>query len=157
VVAFLPFIASLQGCANPTFAEADPTAVAALDEGTFRCTVEPTFLQQCSYLGCHGREDMPFRVYAVGALRVSNGRTSAGRAALLGEAEHHANFLSALGQSFHTAPAQNQLVLKGLPPQAGGYAHVGGAIWTGPDDPRVQSLLRWLNGASGGCADAGTP
>jgi hypothetical protein len=144
-------LAFAQGCAAPNLSEPDPSAIAQLDEATFRCSVEPTFVQQCSYIGCHGREDMPFRVYGVGALRVSGGQTSAGRAQPLTEAEHHANYLSATGQSFHTPPSMNQLVLKGLPPQAGGYAHEGGVIWSGLDDPRVQRLLAWLSGATGGC------
>jgi len=155
VGAFVVALASPQGCANPTFAEADPTALAPLDEPTFRCTVEPIFLKQCSYLGCHGRQDMPFRVYAVGALRIMGGQTSAGRAQPLTDAEHHANFLSAQGQSFHTPSTSNQLVLKCLPAEDGGYAHVGGAIWSGRDDPRVQDLLSWLDGTASGCPDAG--
>ena len=146
------------GCVERGVDAADPTALSALDEKVFSCAVEPILLRECSYLGCHGREAMPFRLYGVGALRVIGRGDSADRAAPLTAAEHHANFLSAQGQSFHTPPENNQLVRKGLPAQAGGYAHVGGVIWSGPDDPRVQVLQRWLAGQPGGCAeeDAGS-
>ena len=140
------------GCSAPNLSQPDPEGLAALDETAFRCAVQPILQRDCSYLGCHGREEMPLRLYGVGALRVEKGKTSAGRASPLSDAELHANFLSAQGQSFHTPPERNQLVLKGLPSAAGGYAHVGGAIWSGPDDARVQTLLSWLRGESAGCA-----
>jgi len=140
------------GCWSQNLAQADPEGLAALDETTFRCAVQPILQRECSYLGCHGREEMPLRVYGVGALRLEEGRTSAGRARPLTSAEEHANFLSAQGQSFHTPPERNQLVLKGLPSRAGGYAHVGGVIWSGLDDPRVHIILGWLCGQAGGCA-----
>jgi len=150
VALFLALLAS--GCGSQNLAQPDPGGLAALDEPTFRCAVEPILQRECSYLGCHGREGMPLRLYGVGALRLEEGKTSAGRARPLSDGEQHANFLSALGQSFHTPAPRNQLVLKGLPSRAGGYAHVGGVIWSGLDDPRVQIILGWLSGQAGGCA-----
>jgi hypothetical protein len=145
------------GCADASFTQPDPRGVAALDEASFRCAIEPIFQRECIFLGCHGREAMPFRLYGVGALRITGGQTSAGRAQALTDKEHHANFLAAQGQSFHVRAEDNQLVLKCLPPAAGGYAHIGGAIWTGKDDPRVQLLEQWLAGQALPCSvpDAG--
>jgi len=142
----------LAACADRGLAAPDPGALAALDETAFACAVEPIFLRECSYLGCHGRDGMPFRLYGVGALRVGGRGDSASRAAPLTTAEHHANLLSAQGQSFHTPPEKNQLVLKGLPANAGGYGHLGGTIWSGLDDPRVATIRQWLAGQPVDCS-----
>ena len=142
-------------CAAPNLVQSDPEALAALDEAAFRCNVQPILQRDCSYLGCHGREGMPLRLYGIGALRLDTKNTTASRAQALSDAELHANFLSAQGQSFHTPPERNQLVLKSLPSAAGGYAHVGGAIWSGMDDPRVQTLLQWLGGQGADCPPQG--
>ena len=61
----------------------------------------------------------------------------------------HLNFLSA--QAFAVAgvdPEDSWLVRKPLPSSAGGFAHLGGAIWSGRDDARVRLIEDWLVGAA---------
>jgi len=127
--------------------EPDPGAVLELGETTFRCGVEPILVRDCSYQACHGREGMALRVYSIGKLRAGPADTLDERIAPLTEAEHHANFLSATAFDFGGVAADdNLLIRKVLPAADGGYAHKGGALFTGPGDARAQSLRNWLNG-----------
>lgn len=148
------------GCA-PVEERPAPGALADLDERVFQTCVEPALLKRCSYAACHGREEMPFRLYSVGKLRVGAPASLEALLAPLAEQEHHANFMSSLGFSFRAPPEKNLLWRKALPARDGGYAHAGGAIFTGADDPAATALLDWLYGADRPCttpqAAAGPP
>src|SRR5512143_2771460 len=118
-----------------------------LDEKVFRCNVEPILARQCSYNGCHGQAGSPLRVYTPGKLRATKPATIDEAIAALTDAEHHANFLSAAGFAFGLAKVEdNYLLRKPLPPTQGGYAHEGGAIFTGPGDPQFGAIYAWLQG-----------
>jgi hypothetical protein len=64
----------------------------------------------------------------------------------LTDAEQHANFASAAGFGFDTAPVDNWLIRKPLPSSDGGYEHKGGAIYNGASDPQVLAIYNWLTG-----------
>lgn len=126
-----------------------PEALAELDEAAFHCGVEPILARDCSYLGCHGLEGKPLRVYSVGKLRAGPHATLDERLAPLTDDERHANFRSAAGFSFGDVPVDdNLLVRKVLPACDGGYAHLGGAIFDGLDDPRTMAVRAWLSGGN---------
>lgn len=132
----------------------DPTA--DLDRQRFACAVEPVLARDCSYTGCHGNARFPLRVYSVGKLRAGSMDTLEARLAELTDAERLANFRSAAGFSFGgVSPGDNLLLRKALPAEDGGYEHLGGAIFTGPDDPRAVAIHDWLAGGTG-CPGGGS-
>lgn len=130
----------------------DPGAITELDEASFQCAVEPTLIRDCSYSACHGNAGFPLRVYSIGKLRAGDMTTLTARIAPLTDAEHHANYLSARAFDYGgVAPEDNELLRKVLPVNDGGYAHRGGEIFTGLDDPRAVKMLNWLSGQTGLC------
>lgn len=140
---------ALVGC---TAVQSDPATdpSSTLDEASFRCNVEPILARDCSYTGCHGQAGMPLRVYSSGKLRAGDASTLAKLIEPVTEDEHHANFRSAAGFSIGgIEPGDNLLVRKNLPPDEGGYAHLGGAAFTGATDHRAQVILTWLSGGTG--------
>ena len=46
------------------------------------------------------------------------------------------------------APEDNLLVRKPMPSSAGGYEHLGGAIWSDASDARVRTIRNWLEGGT---------
>ncbi len=142
---------AVAGACSPVEERPAPRALADLDEATFRTCVEPSMLARCSYAACHGREEMPFRLYSVGKLRATEPESLEALLAPLTEEEHHANYLSSVGFTFRAKPQENLLWRKALPASDGGYAHVGGAIFSGLDDPNAAALLDWLSGGDQPC------
>ena len=142
------FVGALAACSPVENAPA-PGLVAALDEPVFRCRIEPILVRDCGYLACHGQAGSPLRLYSMGKLRLGDSSTLAARTAPITDAERHLNFLSA--QAFAVAgvdPEDSWLVRKPLPSSAGGFAHLGGAIWSGRDDARGRLIEDWLVGAA---------
>ncbi|HEY4243220.1 MAG TPA: hypothetical protein VGM88_25585 [Kofleriaceae bacterium] len=141
-------VVALAGCSTVANAPApDPTA--ALSEPVFHCRVEPILVKQCSYVACHGNAGAALRVYSPGKLRATPAATLDDQIAPLTADEDHANFLSAAAFSADTSPADNWLIRKPLAASAGGYEHVGGAIWdTGNADSKT--ISDWLAG-TGSC------
>lgn len=124
---------------------ADPAGT--LSEPIFRCNVEPVLVRECSYNGCHGQPLAPLRVYSPGKLRAKNPANIDDAVAALSDAEHHGNFLSAAGFAYGgVAVDDNFLLRKPLPSSDGGFEHVGGAIFTGVQDPRYLAIRDWLAG-----------
>jgi hypothetical protein len=139
----------VSGCTDVV---SQPAAVPSLDETKFHCHVEPLLIRDCSYLACHGNAGFPLRIYSVGKLRAGDASTLEARTAPLTDAERHANFLSAAAFAFGgVAPDDNLLLRKPMPTEAGGYEHLGGATFTGPDDTRAAALRSWLAGTSTVC------
>jgi hypothetical protein len=142
------FVLAVAACADVANA---PVAAPALDETVFRCKAEPVLVTQCSYNACHGQPESALRVYALGKLRAVPPADTSALSAPLSEAEHHANYLSAVGFStYGVAPVDNWLLRKPLPPGSGGYEHAGGAIYVGTGDSNYVALFQWLNGG-GSC------
>jgi hypothetical protein len=140
--------ASLAGC-TAVENEPAPGQIATLDEPLFRCAVEPILLRDCAYNGCHGQANEPLRLYSLGKLRLGPSATLADRTAPLTDAERHLNYLSAQAFDFGgVAPDDNLLVRKPMPSSAGGYEHVGGAIWSDGEDARVRTIRNWLQGGT---------
>jgi hypothetical protein len=138
--------AAVCGC-NALNDSPDPQAIVALDEPTFRCTVEPILIRDCSYTACHGNAGFALRVYSIGKLRATTPATLDDLVAPLTTDERHANFQSAVAFTYgHVATSDNWLIRKPLPSSAGGFEHIGGAIFSGVDDPRVTAITDWLNG-----------
>jgi hypothetical protein len=137
---------AVSGCTQVTQAPA-PDAIPFLDEVKFRCRVEPILVRDCSYLACHGNAGFALRVYSIGKLRAGDSATLEARTAPLSDAEEHANYLSAAAFAFAgVAPDDNLLLRKPMPSESGGYEHMGGATFTGVDDPRVGTIRGWLAG-----------
>ena len=116
-----------------------------LDEAVFRCNVEPILARQCSYNGCHGNAGSALRVYSPGKLRAIPATTLDDAILPLTTAERHANFESAAGFST-LAPGDNFLLRKPLAASAGGFEHVGGAIFPSITDPQYIAISAWLTG-----------
>lgn len=134
------------GCAAVTN-EPEPAPTMGLDETVFRCSVEPVLARQCSYSACHGVAGAALRVYSPGKLREKPPHDLDESTAMLTEAEHHANYLSASGFRFGAVdPIDNLLVRKTLPATEGGYAHQGGAIFTSTGDAEWMAIHAWLAG-----------
>lgn len=117
----------------------------ALDETVFKCSVEPILARQCSYTACHGNAGTPLRVFTPGKLRAATPADIDASTAVLTDAEHHANFESAAAFAFgDVAAVDNLLLRKTTPPNAGGFAHAGGAIFTGTGDAQYKAIADWL-------------
>jgi len=127
---------------------ADPAD--ALSEPVFRCSVEPILIRQCSYSACHGIAGTALRVFSPGKLRAVAPKTIDEAIAPLSETEHRANFESAAAFSFQTAVADNALLHKPLAQSAGGFAHLGGAIFATTQDAQYAAIASWLAG-EGAC------
>jgi hypothetical protein len=127
---------------------ADPAGM--LDETVFKCSVEPVLAKYCSYNACHGIDKAngaALRVYTPGKLRATMPANFDALVAPLTDAEHHANFESAAGFSYTVAVVDDNFLLrKPLPSGAGGYEHVGGAIFTSTSDPSYVVVHDWLAG-----------
>ena len=125
------------------------TAIAALSETSFKCSVEPILVRDCSFGACHGIEGRPLRVYGIGRLRQGNPATLEARTAPLTATERHANFLAAEAFTFgDTTPDDSLLLRKVLPTASGGFGHTGGAIFTGTTDARAVAIRAWLAGGT---------
>ena len=93
-----------------------PTAIVALDEPTFKCTVEPILIRDCSYQACHGNAGFALRVYSIGKLRATEPATLDELTAPLTVDERHANFQSAVAFTYGgVSSADNLLIRKPLP------------------------------------------
>ena len=116
-----------------------------LDKAVFRCNVEPILARQCSYTACHGVPGSALRVYSPGKLRATPAATLDDAILPLTDGEHLANFESAAG--FATlGPGDNFLLRKPLVVTAGGFEHVGGAIFPSINDPQYVAISAWLTG-----------
>jgi hypothetical protein len=135
-------ILSLVACTNVGQAPT-PMAVTQLDRATFNA--------------CHGNEGFALRVYSVGKLRFpGTANTQDARTQPLTQAENDANYQSAIAFTYGGPAADdNLLIRKPLPAAAGGFEHVGGAIFSGTDDPCVQQIRAWLSGISTECPNPG--
>lgn len=140
----MAIVFALGGCTTVANERVDDPAT-SLDETVFRCSVEPILARQCSYTACHGNAGTPLRVYTPGKLRAAPPADIDASTALLTDAEHHANFESAAGFAFGITTAEESLLLrKTTPPDRGGFAHEGGAMFAGPDDPQYKAIVDWL-------------
>ena len=129
--------------------EGAPSPSAGLDETVFRCKVEPILARQCSFNACHGNAGSPLRIYTPGKLRIVQAANIDAEIAPLTAAEEHANFLSAAGFGFGTSSVDDHWLLrKPLPAIDGGYAHKGGAIYSGASDPQYVTIRAWLIGTA---------
>lgn len=132
-------------------------AVTQLDRATFDRCIAPIVIRNCSFNACHGNEGFALRVYSVGKLRFpGTDNTQEARTQPLTQAENDANYQSAIAFTYGGPAADdNLLIRKPLPAAAGGFEHVGGAIFSGTDDPCVQQLRAWLSGISTECPNPG--
>lgn len=146
---------ALWSCSSVENDEA-PEQLASLSEPSFRCNVEPILARDCSFAACHGQAGTPLRLYTVGKLRAEAPASLEEQLAPLTDAEHHANFRSALGFTFGGVEADDNLLLrKVLPAAEGGYHHGGGALFSGKTDSRAVAIRAWLEGGTS-CTTAHT-
>jgi hypothetical protein len=131
--------------------------VAMLDRATFDRCIAPVFIRNCSFNACHGNEGFALRVYSVGKLRApGTPNTQDARTQPLTQAENDGNYQSAVAFTFGGPAADdNWLIRKPLPAAAGGFEHVGGAIYSGTQDPCVQQIRAWLAGVQVDCPNPG--
>lgn len=152
----------LAGCPNlnPTqglATTAPPDQV--LDYNEFVCTVEPTLIRRCSYLGCHGNAEHALRIYSPGKLRLGDPQTRADRDAMLTADEVERNFESATGIVYtntvaeRQAPSERVLLLeKPLSARFGGAEHHGVGIFPVypatdlQQDAEWNALVAWVGG-----------
>jgi hypothetical protein len=138
-------------------AQQPSSSIAELDEMVFRCAVEPILIRSCSYLACHGNPGFPLRVYSIGKLRSVAPRSLSELIQPLTPEERNANFRSAVAFTYGgVRPDDNLLLRKVLPAQDGGFAHKGGAMFSGKSDPRAMTIRAWLAGEPLPCATSET-
>lgn len=146
-----------------------PSALPSLDLNFYKCRVQPVVDLTCAMIGCHGKEQgRPYKLYARGRLRAdepvcggvcnqncgvmvsaqtvsSANHHCSGRAALTMR-EWTTNFDSARATMVGVAPAEAELLT--LPLATNASAHAGVKVFGDTNDPRYQTLLSWLSGAT---------
>ena len=149
------------GCVQNNPVESPPE----LDFAFFRCEVQPVLVKQCAAPACHGTGKRFFRVYARNRLRLDTGPLEVNQP--LRDEEVRANYdaARALVDSLDS-PGQSVMVKKPLEASFGGYYHGatrmfrggGPNVFSSPDDPGYQTLLKWAEGAVGdpSCSDPGS-
>ncbi|MBL8910817.1 MAG: hypothetical protein JNM17_08965 [Archangium sp.] len=147
-----------------------PTALPALDLNFYKCRVQPVVDLTCAMIGCHGKEaDRAYRAYARGRLRadepVCGGICNQNCGVMVSardvsSANHHCsgrNPLTMLEWSRNFDRARASAVGAATPadaefltqPLAGSsFAHAGVKVFSDTNDPRYQTLLQWLSGAT---------
>lgn len=161
LIAFAAAVA-LAGCPAPDPTQGLPQTVPpdqVLDYNAFVCTVQPTLIRRCSYLGCHGNPEHALRIYSPGKLRIGNPTTRDQRDSGLTADEVERNFESAVGVVYtntvgeRQAPSERVLLLeKPLAARVGGAEHHGVGIfpaWPAQDlqhDAEWNALVAWVGG-----------
>ena len=136
--ALLVIALSVGGCIDVEQAE---QPVAVLDEVQYASHVQPYVGLRCGSLDCHGVSGRGLRLYAEHGLRL--------RADLRGEVitaeEIRHNVAAFAGASPDIERQSDHIALvKGLAVAAGGFAHVGGDIWSSTGEDGYQCILAWL-------------
>lgn len=100
---------------------------------------------RCASLDCHGDMGRTLRLYAYRGLRLQ----AVLRNQSLSSFEIADNVLSLSAFDTLGGPIEdNEVLLKGLAVDAGGMAHVGGAVWESTEDPGYRCIAAWLEGKS---------
>jgi len=136
------------GCAT----ELDPPSPAPeLDLPAFRCRVQPVIAARCAFAACHASARRPFRIYAVGRMRLGVGWERL--EAPLTDAELTANY--DVARNFAAAPIESALLAaKPLDTRVGGAYHRGADLYGEDDvfgaidDPGYVALAEWIAGAT---------
>lgn len=146
-----------------------PSPLPSLDLNFYKCRVQPVVDLTCAMIGCHGKEQgRPYFAYARARLRadepVCGGICNQDcgtmvSAQVVSSANHHCsgrapltvlewtrNFDNARATLVGVAPAEAELLTQ---PLAGNsFAHAGVKVFQDTNDPRYQTLLQWLSGAT---------
>jgi hypothetical protein len=158
-------------CGTSNGKPAESATLPALDDGYFKCNVEPILDRDCSMVGCHGTETgRALRVYSRGRLRhagetISDPALCAGSGSLGGctgsvscpctgkhsPVEWQRNYDAARGFALDAAgqpipagmEATSDLIQQ---PVVGGKAHTGIHLFT-MSDPEFNTLKTWLGSA----------
>jgi hypothetical protein len=134
------------GC-NAELGEPDPAP--ALDTEAFRCRVQPVVAARCAFAECHASAQRPYRLYAVGRMRL--GVEWSRLEEPLTPAELAANYEISRNFAVGEAPL---LTAKPLDTRAGGYYHRGADLYgeddvfLSTDDPGYQVLAEWIAGGT---------
>jgi hypothetical protein len=145
--------ALLAGC-GAELGEPDPAPL--LDPEAFRCRVQPVIAARCAFAECHASALRPYRLYAVGRMRLAVGWDRLEEP--LTPAELAANYEVSRNFAAGTTPL---LTAKPLDSRAGGYYHRGADLYgeddvfLTTDDPGYQVLADWI--AGGTAASSCTP
>lgn len=146
-----------------------PAALPSLDLNFYKCRVQPVVDLSCAMIGCHGKEQgRPYKVYARARLRsdepvcggICNQDCSVMVSAqVVSSANHHCsgraplttrewtnNFDSARATLLGVTAAEATLLTQPLSGSA--FAHAGVKVFGDSTDPRYQTLLQWLSGAT---------
>lgn len=137
---------TLRALRRLTFVVAVSGLISCADEATFEGDARPVLEARCATASCHGvapgqawpdTEGLFLSIDAQGRLD----DLPAAREA-------------ALARIVTTAPAiLSSLVRVPSPTAYGGGPHAGGALFSGPDDPALQRLLRWIEAQPAGGED----
>ena len=142
----MAFVALAAGC-SADFDEPDPAPM--LDVNAFRCRVQPVLAARCAFAECHASAQRPYRLYAVGRMRLGVGWGRLEEP--LTAAELDANFEVSRNFAAGTTPL---LTAKPLDTRAGGYYHRGADLYgeddvfLTADDPGYRGLAEWTAGGS---------
>jgi hypothetical protein len=127
-----------------------------LDPEAFRCRVQPVVAARCAFAECHASARRPYRLYAVGRMRL--GVDWARLEEPLTPAELAANYEVSRNFAVGEPPL---LAAKPLDTRAGGYFHRGADLYgeddvfLSTDDPGYQVLADWI--ADGTAPSSCTP
>lgn len=109
----------------------------------FALEAGPILAKRCGDFSCHGVDERPFSLYAVGRMRLAS--RDRYRPTPLSRAEVDANYGATLG--FLDAPKgrDTTLVRKALG-VGGPGGHRGGAVFEAPSDPECKAVTTWIEG-----------
>lgn len=155
-------LALAAGCAprngpSPSSDPGDPTV--------FKEKAQPVIQRRCAFLGCHGRPDLPLRLFAVDYARIPTGGPGVALDVRNLSSEELTRNQSALAVRVDgRATNATTLLRKVCATAIGGEAHAtGDVIFTSRSDPDYQALCAWAQTAAaarppltdpvGGCSD----
>jgi hypothetical protein len=142
VIARVVAFAALAACASTSGDLEIPDA----DPETFRTTVYPILLADCSFAACHGASERFFRIYGPGRTRLDPETDPYAPATPEELAESFTRTRSMLLSP--DGVRRSPLLRKPLAVEAGGASHGGDDAWganiyAGKTDPRFQALFFW--------------
>lgn len=122
------------------------------DADLFASEVQPVIRSRCAFIGCHGREAMPFTLYALDYLRLRDPEGVVDptrppldeRALTPAELAHNRHAIAGRIGVDDPAGDRERFLRRLIPLASGGIAHSNVEVFATTDDPDLDAIRRFL-------------